>query len=142
MASANFLNLTTLFAKGDIDFDVNTFKTMLVSSVPSEANLDSWTTRANVTNEVVGTGYTTGGINQPFTLDAVDTVNNRQPVTWTNLTDGWTGATFTAAGAIIYKNVGSAATDLLFAFLDFGGNVTCTAGSFSVDYLTDFFINR
>ena len=41
MASANFTNLARALAKGDIDFDTNTFKVLLVSSIPSEANLDA-----------------------------------------------------------------------------------------------------
>ena len=76
---------------------------MLLSAVPSEANLDAWANRSDVTSEISGTGYTAGGISQAFTLDAVDNTNNRQSVTYTNITNGWTAATFTAAAAIIYK---------------------------------------
>ena len=85
MASANFTNLPRHLAKADIDFDTSTFKVLLVSSVPSEANLDAWVYRSDVGNEITGTGYSAGGISQAFTLDAVDTTNNRQSVTWTNI---------------------------------------------------------
>ena len=142
MASANFTNLPRHLAKADIDFDTSTFKVLLVSSVPSETNLDSWVYRSDVTNEITGTGYSAGGISQAFTLDAVDTTNNRQSVTWTNITNGWTSATFSAVGAIIYQNVGSAATGRLLRFVDFGGTVSCTAGNFSITYSTPFYINR
>lgn len=142
MASANFTNLLRHLAKADIDFDTSTFKVLLVSSVPSETNLDSWVYRSDVTNEITGTGYSAGGISQAFTLDAVDTTNNRQSVTWTNITNGWTSATFSAVGAIIYQNVGSAATDRLLHFVDFGGTVSCTSGNFSITYSTPFYINR
>lgn len=142
MASANFTNLPRALAKGDIDFDVNTFKVLLVSSLPSEANLDAWANRSDVTNEITGTGYTAGGIAQAFTLDAIDTTNNRQSITYTNITNGWTSATFSAVGAIIYKNSGTASTDTLLHLVDFGGTVSCTAGNFSITYSTPFYINR
>ena len=142
MASANFTNLPRALAKGDIDFDTNTFKVLLISSIPSEANLDAWANRSDVTNEITGTGYTAGGIAQAFTLDAVDTTNNRQSVTWTNITNGWTSATFSAVGAIIYKNTGTASTDTLLHMVDFGGTVSCTAGNFNITYSAPFYINR
>lgn len=142
MASANFTNLPRALAKGDIDFDTNTFKVLLVSSLPSEANLDAWANRSDVTGEVTGTGYTAGGIAQAFTLDAIDTTNNRQSITYTNITNGWTSATFSAQGAIIYKNSGTASTDTLLHLVDFGGTVSCTAGNFSITYSTPFYINR
>lgn len=147
MASANFTNLPRALAKGDIDFDVNTFKVLLVTSLPSEANLDAWANRSDVTGEVPnGSGYITGGITQPFTLDAIDTTNNRQSITWTNRDaaggNGWTSATFSAVGAIIYKNTGTSTTDTLLHLVDFGGTVSCTAGNFSITYSTPFYINR
>ena len=142
MASANFTNLTRALAKADVDFDTLTAKVMLVSSVPSEANLDAWANRSDVTNEITGTGYTAGGIAQAFTLDAVDTTNNRQSVSYTDITNGWTTSTLSAVGAIIYKDSGSAATDTLLHFVDFGGTVSSTAGNYSIDYTAPFYINR
>lgn len=142
MASSNFTNLPRALAKGDVDFDTATFKVLLVSSVPSEANLDAWVYRSDVTNEITGTGYTAGGIAQAFTLSALDTTNNRQGVVYTDITNGWTTATFSAVGAIIYKDTGNAATDLLLHMIDFGGTVSCTAGNYSVTYSAPFYINR
>ena len=142
MASANFTNLPRALAKADIDFDTATFKVLLVSSVPSEANLDAWANRSDITNEITGTGYTAGGIAQAFTLSALDTSNNRQGVVYTDITNGWTTATFSALGAIIYKNSGTAATDTLLHFVDFGGTISCTAGNFSITYSTPFYLNR
>ena len=142
MASANFTNLPRALAKADIDFDTNTFKVLLLSSIPSEANLDAWANRSDITNEITGAGYTAGGIAQAFTLSAIDTTNNRQAVVYTDITDGWTAATFSALGAVIYKNSGTASTDTLLHFVDFGGTITCTASTFSIAYTTSFYINR
>lgn len=148
MASTNFLNLTRALALGRIQFDnsvdgsADTFKVLLVSSVPTEGNFDSWANRSDVTNEITGTGYTAGGIAQAFTLDAIDTTNNRQSITWTNITNGWTAATISAVGCIIYRNSGVASSDTLLHFIDFGGTVSGTNTSFSITYTTPFYINR
>lgn len=140
MASANFTNLPRALAKGEIDYDTASFKVMLISVVPDASTLDTWVDRADVTTEITGTGYTAGGIAQAYTLDALDTTNNRQAVTYTNITNGWTSATISAVGAIIYLDTGVAANDLLLHFVDFGGTVTATAGSFSITYSDKFLI--
>lgn len=143
MASANFTNLTKNLAKGNIDFDTASLKVLLVTALPSETNLDGWEFRSSVTNEVAnGNGYATGGIAQAYTLDAVDTTNNRQSVTYTNITNGWTASTFSAVGAIIYLSTGNAATDILLHLIDFGGTVSCSNGNFSITYSAPFYINR
>ncbi len=136
MASFNFTNLARHLAKADIDFDTAALKVLLVSVVPSGANQDAWNFRSDVTNEVAGTGYTAGGIAQAFILDALGA--NAQTITYTNIVSGWTVATFSAVGAIIYQNTGAAATDKLLHFVDFSATVTCTAGNFSITYSAPF----
>jgi hypothetical protein len=142
MSSFNFTNLVRHLANADIDWDTATFKVLLVSSIPTitdtTGNQDTWDARSSVTNEITGTGYTAGGIAQAFTLNALTLVGGKQTITWTNITNGWTSATFSAVGAIIYLNSGSAATDWLLHFVDFGGTVSCTAGNFSITYSTTF----
>jgi hypothetical protein len=142
MASTNFTNFTRNLALARHNFSSDTLKVLLVSAVPSEANLDAWVARSDVTLEISGTGYTAGGIAQAFTWDALDTTNNRQSITPTDIVNGWTGATFSAVGAIIYKNTGVAANDYLITFVDFLGTVSCTAGTYSVDYTSPVYINR
>ena len=148
MASFNFTNLARALAKSDIDFDSAAFKVLLVSSVPTTTDTTgdkhTWIDRADVTNEITGTGYSAGGIAQAFTLNAATLVGGAQSVSWTDLTGGsggtgWTGS-FSAVGAILYLNTGVAANDLLLHFVDFGGTVTCTAGNFSIDYTANFVI--
>ena len=137
MASFNFTNLAKHLAKADIDFDTATMKVMLVSAVPSGANQDAWVFRSDVTNEVTGSGYTAGGIAQAFTLDALGA--NAQTVTYTSGVN-WPTSTITAVGAIIYQNVGSAATDKLLHFVDFAGSVVSTGGTFTLNYSAPFTI--
>lgn len=142
MASTNFTNFTRALATAGHNFSSDSLKVLLVSSVPSETNLDSWANRSDVTNEITGTGYTAGGIAQAYTLNALDTTNNRQSITMTNITSGWTTATFTTVGAIIYKDTGSAATDKLIQFVDFSGSQSVSSGTFGITYTTDLLITR
>jgi hypothetical protein len=44
----------------------------------------------------------------------------------------WTSATITATGAIVYYSSGTGSTSTLIAYLDFGGSVSSTAGTFTV----------
>ena len=138
MASGNALILTKRMADA---YFTGTFKFLLVSSVPSEANFDAYDFRDDVANEVTGTGYTSGGVAATVTVGSVDTTNDRTPVTITDLTNAWTGSTITAVGGWLYKVVGSAATDQLVAFVDFGGTVTSTAGNYSVTFTAPIYVN-
>ena len=138
MASGNALILTKRMA--DAYFS-GSFKFLLVSSVPSESDLDTFDFRNDITNEVTGTGYTSGGVAATVTVGSVDTTNDRTPVTITDLTNAWTSSTISAVGGWLYKAVGTAGTDQLVAFVDFGGTVTSTAGNFSVAFTTPIYVN-
>lgn len=143
MPSSVFTNFPRALAKGDIDFDTMTTKVMLVTSQLSEANLDVWVNRSDVNNEVAnGNGYATGGIAQPFTLLALDTANNLQAIDYTDIVNGWTAATFNAAGAIIYKNTGNAATDILMHYVEFSTPLAPDAGNANINYTTTFNITK
>lgn len=142
MASTNFTNLCDHLAKAAINFSTGSFKGLLVSSVPSESNLDTWVNRSDVTNEVTGTGYTAGGVALTLTVGSVDTTNNRVPITISNLSPGWTSSSISAVGLIVYLNSGTSSTDKLVSFVDFGGTVTSSSGNFSVTFGTPLYINR
>jgi hypothetical protein len=141
MPSANFRNLPDHLARGAFNFASASFKCILVSSVPSESNLDTWVNLSDVTNQITGTGYTAGGVAVTATVGAVDTTNNRVPVTFGNLAPGWTSSTLTAAAAIVYQDTGTAGTSKLVTMVDFGGNVSSTAGNYSVTFSTPLYIN-
>jgi hypothetical protein len=83
-------------------------------------------TTSNVgTDEVTGTGYTTGGaalVGGTVSLfGTTGTATFTSPVTWP-------GATISAICAVIYESVSK---DVVGVF-DFGGTITSTAGTFSV----------
>lgn len=142
MASSNFLALTDHLARAGINFAADSFKVLLVSAAPSEANLDAWANRSDVSNEVTGTGYTAGGVAIALTVGSVDAANNRLAITPANLAPGWTGATITAVGAVIFKSTGNAATDKLVTFVDFGGTVSSTNGNYAITFSAPLYINR
>lgn len=95
-----------------------------------------------MTNEITGSGYPAGGFVVTPTVGAVDTTNNRVPVTFADLTPALATATVSAVGGWIYKVIGTAATDELVQFVDFGGTVSSTAAAFNVDFTSPLYINR
>ena len=129
MASLIYNSAIDDMARGAIDFDTNTFKAMLVTStyVP---NKDTDTKRSNVTNEVVGTGYTAGGVTSACTVTK-DTTNDK--VTLQFAAVSWASSTLTARGCVYYKSRGGASSaDELVAYNDFGSDVSTAGGTFSV----------
>ena len=118
---------------GQIDFDTDTFYMMLVTSSYSP-DKDTHLDRADVTNEVTGTNYTSTGQAVTVTVGAVDTANDRVDINFADVT--WASSTITAAAAVVYKYTGTAADDLLVAYLDFGGDVSSTSGDFTVSTTT------
>lgn len=141
MSSKNFLNLADHLARGAINFGTDTFKLLLVSVLPDETEHDTWVNRSEVADEVSGAGYTAGGVVVTATIGALDTTNNRLPITFTDLAPGWAASTLSAVGGIVYKSTGNAATDKLVCSVDFTGTVTSSNGNFSVDFTQPIYIN-
>lgn len=128
MASIIFNSFPDDMARGLIDMDNGTFKMILVTSsyVP---NKDTHTKRSDVTNEVTGTNYTAGGQACACTV-AKDTVNDK--VTFTFAQTDWANSTITARGAVIFQDTGSASTDRLVVYDDFGSDIVSSVATFSV----------
>jgi hypothetical protein len=130
MASGIYLPALSRLATGNIDFDTDTFKVMLVTSTYTP-DFDLHDFRNDITNEVSGTGYTATGNTATVTVNAVDTANNRLDVTLGGTT--WTTSTITARGAVYYKSRGGASSaDEVIAYNDFGSDVTSTGGTFTL----------
>jgi hypothetical protein len=139
MASLIYNNALFDQLKGGIDFDTDTFKCMLVTSSYAP-NKDTDNRRDDVTNEVVGTGYTAGGTAATVTVNAIDTVNDRVEVTLGAVS--WPTSTITARGAVYYKSRGGAASaDELVAYIDFGADIVSSGGTFSLSASTVRFQN-
>lgn len=129
MASLVYTSFFEDQAKGNIDVDVDTFRMMLVTS-SYVANKDH-NRRDDITNEVAaGGGYTAGGSVVTLT-GSLDTANDRYDLTIGSV--NWPTSTISAAGAVIYKARGGASSaDELVCYLDFGGTIVSTGGTFTV----------
>ena len=97
----------------------------------SSATLGATTTAYSATNEVVGTGYTAAG-------NSLTNVNPSLSST-TALLDfadsTWSTATITARGALIYNSTPTHTyTNPAVCVQDFGGDITSTAGDFTVSF--------
>jgi len=118
---------------GNIDFDTDTFKALLVTSTYTASK--SHSKRSDVTNEVSGTGYTAGGNACAVTVAATDNTNNDVEISFS--ITSWTSATITARAAVIYKSRGGASSaDELVGYVDFGSDVSSTNGTFAVTVST------
>lgn len=131
MASLIYDHAVAHNVKGEIDFDTDAFKVLLISSsyTPNKGTDDS--RNDIVANEITGTGYVAGGTSSTATT-SLDTSNHRVDVSFSNVS--WATATITARAAVIYKNSGSAATDWLIAYVDFGSDVSSTNAAFAVTF--------
>jgi hypothetical protein len=118
---------------GAIDFDTDTFKMMLVTSSYTASKAHD--KRDDITNEVSGTGYTSGGNACAVTVAATDNTNNDVEINFS--ITSWTSATITARAAVIYKSRGGASSaDELVGYVDFGSDVSSTNGTFAVTVST------
>ena len=114
------------YLRGENDA-ADTYKIALFTS---SATNDATTTVYAVTNEISGTGYTAGGV----TLSgyASSTSGTTAFLDWTS-DPQWTGASFTAASALIYNSSNSDASKVV---LDFGGDQTVSSGTFTIQFPT------
>jgi len=120
--------------QGSHDFDTSgdggdTFKLAMYTSV---ATLGASTANYSTSNEVSSSGYTAGGsalVNQGVKVSSAIAITDFADLSFT-------GVTLTARGALIYNtttNGGTGTTDAV-AVLDFGGDKTATAGTFTIQF--------
>lgn len=139
MADVIFNAFKKYIMNGSIDLDTDTIKVALVTSsyTPDQDAHDFFN---DVTNEVVGTGYTAGGAtlaNKAVTQDNTDNegVFDADDVTWST-------STITARGAVLYKSRGGlSSADELIAYLDFGSDKVSTNGDFTIAWNAEGILN-
>lgn len=132
MANVIYNSFKRDIANGSIDLDTDTIKLMLVTSayVP---NQDTHTKRSDITNEVVGAGYTAGGATLANKTVTVNNTTNLAIFDSDDVTIA--NATITARGAVLYKSRGGVATsDELISYLDFNSDITATGGNFVITF--------
>lgn len=102
----------------------DTYKIALYSDA---ATLGAGTTAYALTNEITGAGYTAGGKSLTGFASGLD--GSTAYLTFTDI--AWTSATITARGCLIYN---SSKSNKAVAAFDFGGNISSTNGTFTVDF--------
>ena len=121
--------------KGNHDLDGGaTYKIALfTSSATLGAATANYAAQASDNQVANGSGYTTGGA----TLTS-PTVTMATTTSYVDFADvSWTGASFTANGALIYQSSGNASSgDNAFVVLAFGGDFTATNGTFTIQFPT------
>lgn len=90
------------------------------------ATLSAATTAYSATNEVEGTGYTSGGVELTGFTSGLS--GSTAYVTFTD--PAIANATITARGCLVYN---SSKSNKAVAAYDFGGNITSTNGTFTID---------
>jgi hypothetical protein len=110
----------------------DTFKLALYTAA---ANLDAATAVYTTSGEVVGAGYTAGGNTLVISVTPVAANNLAGMPTsyWSFANTTWSGATFTARGALIYN---STEGNKSVAVLDFGSDKTVSNNTFQIVFPT------
>jgi hypothetical protein len=124
------LVFTAAFNK-TIDADDGSVKCSLHTSTYTP-NQDTHDFFNDATNEITGTGYTAGGVALGSPTMAYTGGTN----VWNfDASDAsWTGATFTARYAVVYYSTGTSSTSPLIMYVDFGGDQTVNAGTFTIQW--------
>ena len=105
-----------------------TADTYMIALYPSSATLNVGTTTYSSTGEVPnGSGYATGG----KALTSLTVVTDSTTAILDFADASWAGATFSAAGALIYN---ASKGNKAVAVLSFGGTITSAAGTFYVTF--------
>lgn len=116
---------------GDVAWGSNTIKVALTTSTytPDIDTHEFFST--HVTNEVVGSGYTAGGVTLTTKTNSYDAANNRAVLDADNVT--WNPSTITARRAIIYvAGVTPGTNDYLLGWVDFGQDESSSASEFTI----------
>lgn len=117
-------------ANKEIDWSADTIKVMLLGSgyTPNQATHDY---QNDLTNEVSGAGYTAGGATLASKTEAF--VGQVKQFKAANVT--WPTSTITARyAAIVDTTPGTAATNPLIAYADFGADVISSGGDFTITW--------
>lgn len=118
-------------ANGAINWATDTTKVALTTStyVP---NIDTNTFFSDVTNEITGTGYTAGGATLASPTSSYDTASDQ--ARFDAADTSWATSTLTARVAVVYKSTGTSTTSPLIFFVNFGADVSTTAGTFAITW--------
>ena len=107
----------------------DSFKIALFSALTITASDTTYGGLSGAT-ETSGTGYSTGGL----ALSGLAVTTSSTTAVWTSTVNpSWSGATFSAAYAVIYDT--SVSNDLV-GVIDFGGTQSVSSGTFTISWAT------
>ena len=126
--------MSTLFKKdlllGDHHLDTDDiYIALYTSSATLNATTDGYTTSNEISN-ASGSAYSAGG--KALTSPTVTLSGTTAFVDFADVS--WTSASFTANGALIYRQDGGAPTDDAVVVLAFGGDFTASNGTFTIQF--------
>jgi hypothetical protein len=130
-------NAKDLLLKGDLDLVNDTFKMALVTSSYTP-DFDAHDMFNDITNEITGDGYTAGGKTITNPTVTKDAVNDKSIWDFDDVV--WSAATITARAGIVYKVGAGADSSPLVAYINFGTDVSSTAGDYTITIDTDGFL--
>jgi len=126
MASGIYDRFKANIFNKEVDLEADTIKVMLLNNTHAFTNTHN--VKADISaNEISGTGYTAGGA-----ALAGKAVTQGTTTKFDANDIQWTGASFTAYHAVLYDD--SLVNDDLIASIDFGGAMTVTAGTFTIQW--------
>jgi hypothetical protein len=128
-------NFKVELPQGIHNFGPTSPDTYKIALYTSAANIGPATAVYTTSGEVVGTGYVAGG--NTLTISVTPTSGNNSsgvPTSfWSFNNTSWTGATFTARGALIYNLTEG---NKSVAVLDFGSDKTVSNDTFQIIFPT------
>jgi len=157
MASFVYDNAWKHILAGNMDFSddaatdstQHTFNMVLVTSsyTPSQGSDEYYSTisggsgyeAADTGSPPENEGYEAGGKETTPTV-TVDGTNHDIEISFSSVS--WTSATVAATAAVVYRDTGTDGTSQLLAYLDFGGPVQSTDGTYQVTVSTPLTINN
>ena len=130
-----YLNGQKAFNNGEIDFDTDTIRCMLLTSsyTPDQDAHDYLDDVRSY--EVSGTGYTADG--EALTTKAINVVGASNEIRLDADDVTWTSSTITARYAVVYKDTGTDGTSPLICYVDFESDQESSNGDFKITWASD-----
>lgn len=114
-----------------VDWDTDTIKVALLTAYSENQDTHDFFNDASGA-EITGTGYTAGGASLGSKTATYDTASDQTRLDAADTT--WTTSTLSSTECVVYKDTGTGSTSPLIGFVDFGGTVSTTAGTFQITW--------
>lgn len=134
MANAVYNSYKDDLIEANVAYLTDTIKIALVTSSYT-VDIDAHNFFDDITNEVVGTGYTAGGATLGSKTSTQDNTNNRGVMDAADVT--FSASTITARAGILYKDSGTPGTSPLIGYIDFTSDKSSSSSDFTIQWHAD-----